>query len=123
MTQGARVRIGRVKLKGGADLHIYNRPIPRSPVSDELRSWATAVLNCPRAPDAFACVAVVYDPGTKRYLDSSCWSTQHAAFPPAILPSLMEEILRSFMIVGSAEDTVMRNLGYTLIDPEPDGAA
>ena len=60
MTHAA-VRISRVRLKSGADLHIL-RSIPQSAVADHIRKWSRLVLNDDRPPDGYAAVAFWVEP-------------------------------------------------------------
>jgi len=118
----ARVQIGRVKLKGGADLHIIRRPAGRTESGDQLRSWTSAVLMHERHPDAVACVAFIWSAEQKRYARSVLWWSDHPAFPNAALPDMARSSLLGAIIEDNTESKIMHNLGYRPVDP-PDGAA
>jgi hypothetical protein len=118
----ARVQIGRVKLKDGADLHIIRRAQTKTESGNMLRDWTAGVLNCPQHPDAVACVAFIWSPIEKRYMQSVLWWSDREAFPIGALPSMAKFSLESSITEQSTEATIMHNLGYRPVNP-PDGAA
>jgi hypothetical protein len=117
----ARVRIGKVTLKGGAELRIYERPIPSSPVTAALRKWSTGILNCDPPPDAIACASFVFHEETGQYWVSTTWWSSHPRFPISMLPDMTRASLIGDMTEAMVEGRIMRNLGYRPVDP--DGAA
>lgn len=122
MTETARIRIGRVKMKaGGADLHIYERPtVP--PASRVLRDWVMAITTGDTPPDAIAAASFRWNPETGQYWVSTTWWTTHALFPVTMLPEMTKVQLTADMTEAMVEGRIMRNLGYRPVDP-PDGAA
>lgn len=115
----ARTRIGRVKLKGGADLHVFDRRIPASECAAALRAWSTGVLNCEQPPHAFAAVAFVFNPQNPASpLTSVAWFSEHPALITGLLPGMAGSALQSAMQANMAERHVMRVLGFRPVPPD-----
>lgn len=114
----ARVRIGRVTMKGGgADVRVLHRDVAGPPILGQIREWADSQAHYVRPPDAFVAVAFWWDAGTQQHVHHPMWASYAAELPHAFLPALAEAALTSAMTALKAEDRVMRKLGYVPVDP------
>jgi hypothetical protein len=114
----ARTRIGRIKMKGGADVRLL-----RQPVLDDGRARAHRVvsraLSEMRPEQRIAgYVFVAWD--EKNYCTDRSWIGPNSRIPSLVAPDFVRNVLLSTVIEGYAEERVMENLGYS---SEPDPAS
>lgn len=120
----ARIRIGRVTLKaGGADLRVLHQPLAPHGVVPDIMRWARQISDDPQPPCAF--VAIAFWPNDKEPWRLSrwiAWQTNDTRLP---MPTLMQTAASAIACeapVLTAEDRIMRDLGYST-DDDTDGAA
>lgn len=114
----ARVRIGRVRMKGGgADVRVL-------PSSDcglamgKLRGWVARITEAGHRPDAITATAYVWNEKDRRWSEWCTWYSAHPSLPPSVLPAMAEASLREGIAAIGIEDSIMRTLGY-----DPDAAS
>ena len=120
--KAARVRIGRVKLKGGADLRVLQFPATCE-VTKSALLWARNLARYREPPSCF--VAVAFWPAPKepwRPEYTIGWSTRDPDMPLHRLMRSAAAQIEGFGPTISAEAAVMHNLGYLPVD-DPDDAA
>lgn len=123
MTEVARIRIGRVRMKnGGADVRVlYRDPLPR--VTGRIREFQERVQGYDEPPSAFVGIAFWrYDaePWRPSYVIS--WDTIDPNLPMPRLFRLAAAEIDSEGVVQMAESRVMHNIGY-VPDDTPDESA
>lgn len=122
MTEAAKVRIGRVRMKnGGADVRVLHRA-PPGKIESRIRGLAAEASSYGEQPSAF--VGVVFwrsadEPWRPSY--SLTWDTQDPDLPLPRLFRVAASEIDALAAAIKAEDRVMRNLGYRR-DDDPEGA-
>ena len=118
MTDTARVRIGRVRLKSGGEVDLLPDPPKESPIIGSIREWAGRQADYVRPPDAFVAVSFWWDKTVSQHVYDAIWGTYVPELPHAFLPELTNKAVASAMTVLKAEDRMMRKLGYEPIRPD-----
>ena len=120
----ARIRISRVKMKGGGvDVRVLLRA-PESHVSSHMRAYVGKVLSHDRPPDAYAAVSFWYDPerpGLPSYHVSFC--TTHDAITQPVLVQAAAAYLVSEQAAWSGECKAVEAMGGEIEPWSPDEAS
>lgn len=111
MTGVARVRIGRVTLKGGAALHVLPLPEPQSKILAALQAWTRGFDDFASPPQAVA--AVAFSLVDDEWVWSCVYHSHAPALPVRILPVMAAEYLRAAITGDGAEQNIMNALGYS----------
>ena len=114
--RNARIKIGRVTLKGGAHLLRLDQPEPSDGIAI-LRDWFADVVADPTPPDAFLALSWIVVDG--KVQASATWYSSNPAFPARMLPVLACETARGLMTEYHTERSIMQELGYQPVDPGP----
>lgn len=118
MPDVARVRISRVRLKHGADVHILARR-DGGEIEDRIRSLANAALEGDAPVDAFFAIAFRWhedEPGNPS--STASWWTNTSHIPARLFTHFALKTVDAHIDSCSTEHSVMRDLGY-----EPDDGA
>jgi len=120
--KAARVRIGRVRLKGGADLRVLQfKPI--GAVGKDALEWVRNLARYPEPPTSFVAVAFWANPKEPWRPDYTIgWTTIDPDMPLQRLMRSAASQIEGFGPAVTAESRVMHKLGYVPID-DPDDAA
>lgn len=120
----ARTRIGRVTMKnGGADVRVLHR-IPMGRVADHLHAWCGQILDYERPPDAYAAVALWFDPETPgRPRHQATYCTVHDAIPAPLLVRMAGPYLVAEHAAFTGATRAIEAVGSEIEDWTPDGAA
>lgn len=123
MTDAARVRIGRIRMKGGgADLHVIPRR-RQSEIAQHMQAWTKIVLEEGRAPDAYAAVAFWINPDAPGRCEYNIgFLSRHDALPLPVLSRVAAAYLADMSSVERGAQRAMEGLGYESKDWEPDPA-
>lgn len=121
----ARVRISRVRMKnGGADVTVLRRDAEKSVVVRHMRAWSDHVMSHERAPDAYAAVALWFDPehpGRPAY--NATWCTASDTMPAPLLARIAGAYLVTEVAVAHGVNQAIEAMGYEIEDWNPDDAA
>ena len=113
--KAARVRIGRVTLKGGgADVRVLTPDRAPSEVLEHMRWWVDACARNPGGiPDGFVAVAFRVQPDVPQHpATRTAFHSAHAQLPIWLLPDLARQVLLVDMQCDVSERSVMELLGY-----------
>lgn len=116
--KAARVRIGRVTLKGGgADLRVLTPDRTPSEVLQHMRTWVDLCARNPDGPpDGFVAVSFRIQPEVPQHpATRTGFFSAHPSLPTWLLPDLARQILLVDMQCDVSERNIMGLLGY-----EPD---
>jgi hypothetical protein len=124
MTRTARTRISRVKMKdGGADLHILRLEPAGNTVVMHAREWLTAIGGAAQPPDAYAAVAIWFDPecpGNPGY--SVGYSTVSDAMPISVVTRIAANYLVHDCAAESGKHRALDAMGCARVPWKPDDA-
>lgn len=124
MSARASCRISRVRMKaGGADVRVFHRD-SQGFVGSHMREWLTASLSRDRAPDAYAAVALWFDPETpgRPTYDATYCSTVDL-IPSPLLVRMAASYLIAEQAIHSGEHRAIEKMGYEVDDWKPDDAS
>jgi hypothetical protein len=122
LVKAARVRIGRVKLKDGADLRVLQFP-PTCEVAKVAMRWARALVKYDEMPSCFVAIAfwaTTDEPWRPHYTIG--WTTRDPDMPMQRLMRNAASQIEHYGAAIQAEAAVMHELGYVPVD-DPDDAA
>lgn len=116
-------RISRVRMKaGGADVRVLHRD-SQGLVGSHMREWLTASLSGDRAPDAYAAVALWFNPETpgRPTYDATYCSTADM-LPAPLLVRMAASYLIAEQAIHGGEQRAIEKMGYGVDDWKPDDA-
>lgn len=124
LTEAARVRIGRIRMKGGgADLYVLPRR-RQSEIAQHMQAWTKIVLEEGRPPDAYAAVAFWINPDAPGRCEYNIgFLSRHDALPLPVLSRVAAAYLGDMSPVARGAQHAVEHLGYTPEDWEPEPAA
>ena len=124
MTEGARVRIVRVRMKaGGADVRVLHRA-GQGDLEQHLREWVDNTLCDGTRPDAYAAVAFWIDPATPGLpTHNTTYFTRHDGLPVPLLCQIAAAYIRQECAVAAGKSRALDALGASEgpWEPEPTG--
>lgn len=115
------VRISRVRMKnGGADVRVLHRD-DQGPLGAHLRSYVGAVLSRERPPDAYAAVALWFDPETPgRPVYNATYCTTNDTIPAPLLVRMAAAFLVAEHAQNAGAQRAIEAMGYETEDWKPD---